>query len=261
MTVRHDGTGPLRSAEELVFYGITGRGTLQAQELFRFMERTGPQWWLPVSGTTREEFWTSTGHVLMARHTVVRVLEGGCRPSDAVTVEHAISHGRRPRPGRDPEFGFVDRLAVRRDADGLVIADLTSDTVWVDVRDGSPKVAAAPPGGLDCPFEELPPIEPYPEAGEPVATGSFRWTARETDVTNRHVSFPSYAERAENALADAGIPVPDRHVWEGWYRLGFAAGEATTATVGRAGAAFVVGFAPQDRTRPRVHVRMSGPGS
>ncbi|MGI8335643.1 hypothetical protein ACRYCC_37305 [Actinomadura scrupuli] len=251
----------LSSAECLVFYGITGRGTLQQGELFRFMEGTGPQWWLPVSGMTREQFWTTKKHALVARSTTVRSLEAGCRPSDKVTVEHEITHGRRERPGRDPEYGFVDALRVRRDRDGAVIADLTSHSLWIDFGGGAPRVATAPPDGLDCPLEELPPVDPPPVPGEPVASMRFRWTARECDVTNDHVSFPRYAERAENALADAGIALPDRPVWQGWYRYEFVGDDRTTVVTSRDGDSIVFGFIRDEERRPRVLLRLTDAAS
>ncbi|MBO2448575.1 hypothetical protein J4573_15840 [Actinomadura barringtoniae] len=263
-TASGTGTGAprtLTSTEFLVFYGITARGTLQQDELFRFMEGTGPQWWLPVSGMTREEFWRSHMHALVARGTTVRILSGGCRPSDKVTVNHVIRHGRRPRPNRDPEYGFVDFLEVVRDADGVVLADLTANTVWVDFGGGTPKVAAQAPDGLDCPLEELPPVDPLPVMTEPLASSTFRWTSRECDVTNDHVSFPSYVERAENAVADAGLTLPERPVWQGWYRYEFACDVRTTIRVCEVEDGLLFGFCNEDERRPRVFVRLSDAGS
>lgn len=252
----------LRSADELTYFGITGHGTLQARELYRFMEHTGPQWWLPMSGMTREEFWRARRHALVARSTVVRIMAGGCRPSDPVSVEHAITHGRRERRGRgDAEYGFVDVLSVRRDSDGAVLADLATHTVWVDFRGGGRKVAAAPPGGLACPLEELPPLAPFPQLGGPAAVAEFTWTAREAEVTNSHVSFPSYAERAENALFDAGLPMPELPRWQGWYRLDFLTGDRTGVKVCRDGDGYLFGFCPADDHRPRVCLRLSNAGA
>ncbi|ROO90826.1 hypothetical protein EDD29_8565 [Actinocorallia herbida] len=252
-------TPPLLVARDaLVFFGINAQGMLKQDELFRFMESTGPQWWLPVSGMTRERFWTSRRHSLMARTSTVRILEGGCRPSEKVTVEHEITHGRRARGHRAPEYGFIDELRVRRDRDGLVVADLVSHTTWIDFGDGVPKVAAAPPEGLDCPLEELPPPAPMPTAGEGLAEGLFRWTPRECDFTNQHVSFPRYVERAENALADAGLALPARPVWQGWYRADFKAGEPTTVATSRGDdGALVFAFSGPDDLRPRVWVRLT----
>ncbi|WP_165964014.1 hypothetical protein [Actinomadura sp. KC216] len=261
MTGNTNVRSPLTSPEFLVFYGITGRGTLQQDELFRFMEGTGPQWWLPVSGMTREEFWRSRMHALVARSTIVRILEGGCRPSDRVTVNHVIRHGRRARPNRRPEFGFVDFLEVVRDSDGAVLADLTSHTVWVDFSSGTPKVAESPPSGLDCPLEDLPEIDPLPTLTTPVASSSFRWTPRECDVTNNHVSFPSYVERAENALADAGLALPERPVWQGWYRLEFRCDERTTVRIcEEEDGGLLFGFCNEDERRARTFVRLSEAG-
>jgi hypothetical protein len=256
MIVPTGGTQPLTTSECLVFFGITGRGTLQHSELLRLMESTGPQWWLPVTGMTREEFWTSRRHALMVRTTAIRTLAGGCRPSDKVTVNHVISHGRRERPNRAPEYGFIDFLEVVRDTDGAVLGDLTSHTVWIDFTAGMPKVAERPPEGIDCPLADLPPTEPLPKLTEPLAQSSFRWTARECDVANDHVSFPRYLERAENALADAGLAVPERPVWRGWYRHEFRCGDATTVTVCREGDGLLFGFAPQGERRPRAFLRL-----
>lgn len=261
MNDRRPSTDVLSTAECLLFYGMTGRGTLQHGELFRFMEGTGPQWWLPVSGMTREQFWTARKHALVARSTTIRILEAGCRPSDKVTVEHVIRHGRRERPKRDPEYGFVDVLRVRRERDGAVIADLTAHTVWIDLGGGAPRVAAGPPEGLDCPLEDLPEVDPLPVLGEPLTTGRLRWTVRECDVTNSHVSFPRYVERAENALADGGLPLPDRPVWQGWYRYDFGVGDETTVTVCRDGDFVLFGFVRDQERRPRVFLRLTDAGS
>jgi hypothetical protein len=248
---------PLRAAESLIFFGVTGRGTVQQRELFRLMERTGPQWWRPAAGMTREQFWTTRQCALMARSSTIRILQSGCRPNDQVTVEHVITHGRRERPQREPEYGFVDELRVLREADGAVLADLTMNTVWVDAGENGPRIAPAPPRGLNCPLRELPAIEPLPAVAEPLATARFHWTERECDVTNRHVSFPSYVERAENALADAGLAMPERPVWQGWYRYEFVGDDWATVTASRDGGAFVLGFRRDEERRPRVVLRLA----
>ena len=250
--------GVLTSRESLVFHGITAAGTLQPRELFRFMEKTGPQWWLPASGLPRHEFWRRAGRTLVARHTTIRILADDCHASDPVLVEHVIRHGRRNRSlGRPPEYGFVDVLRVRRESDGAELSDLTVDSVWLELAAGAPQVATTPPAGLNCPVEELPEIEPPPRLGEPVDICEYRWTWRETDG-NGHVSFPCYVERAENALADLNHPQVTRPVWQGWYRQESFADERMRLAVQRVGDGYVFGFAGADERRPRVTVRLDG---
>lgn len=247
----------LLSAESLVFYGITASGTLQARELFRFMEHTGPQWWLPVAGMTRQEFWSRHRIALVARHTTIRTLEGGCRPNDKVVVEHLIRHGTRDRPNGPPEYGFVDIVRVRRESDGVIVSDLTVDTVWLRLQDGMPQVVTAPPPGLNCPVEQLPTVPPPPSLNTADPCSGFTWTLRETDIANGHVSFPSYFERAENSLSDAGQSLPYRPVWQGWYRQQCFNGERMKLAVREDGDTFVLAFAGESEHRPRVLVTVT----
>lgn len=254
----------LTSAESLAFYGITAAGTLQPRELFRFMENTGPQWWVPVSGMTRQAFWSKHRIALVARRTTIRTLEGGCRPSDKVVVEHLIRHGRRARPNGPPEYGFVDIVRVRQEPEGVIVSDLTVDSVWLTFQAGTPRVVTELPAGLNCPVEELPTVDPPPRLGTADDTSGFTWTLRETDITNGHISFPSYLERAENALSDAGHPVPDRLSWQGWYRQQCLGGERMALAVRQEPGAFIFGFMGENEHRPRVLVKLAyetpGPG-
>lgn len=260
VAVEHLSQNVLRLADRLMFYGITSRGTVQHRELFRFMEGTGPRWWPGVCGMTREEFWTSRRRVLVARSNTIRTFEAGCRPADEVVVEHVIRHGLRDRPPREPENGFVDTITVRRKSDGVVLADLTMDTVWLDFSTGRPTVATTPPDGLNCPLEELPAIAPLPALREPTSTTPFRWTVRETDVTNGHVSALSYFERAENALTDAGVTLMERPAWQAWYRQEFRGDDRTSVLLQSDGDSFVFGFVADGERRPRVYARLSDAG-
>jgi hypothetical protein len=235
------------------FYSVTGAGALQMKDLFTAMEHTGPQWWHTVAGIGRQEFWDRAGRTLVGRLFTILIERNDCHPDEQVEIRHEILHGHRPWRGDQREWGFADIVDVSR-VDGPRLGRLVNDTVWVELKETGPAVATTGPDGLDCPDVELPPIDRMPVLEEPKELGTFRWTVRESDI-NGHVSQVSYLDRAENALADAGVQLTVPFRCQAWFKRPAFTLEETVALVEQVDEATTrVGFAGAGETRPRTAV-------
>jgi hypothetical protein len=99
---------------------------------------------------------------------------------------------------------------------GESLARWTQHWLWFAPTTGTLLEEPAPGLRADQ-SEELPSTEPPPRLSSGVGGTRFRWTQRETDV-NRHVTAYAYLERAENAMADAGLAARGHRRAGLWFR-------------------------------------------
>lgn len=207
------------------FFSLTQDGTLKIIDLFRAWERLAPLWWQHVTGTSRDAYWKSVGHFIVARYAKVTCAAQGLEVGTRMLTRLVTSAGTRPRGAGGQEAGAVDRFEMRREADGLLVGAVEQAWTWIDASGAKPVVAAAPPPGLHCIQHALAPVPTLPQEDALEEIDRFTWSARETDP-NRHVSFLSYFDRADDALVKAeGSAGPGPFSWESWYRRECLAGE------------------------------------
>ena len=140
-----------------------------------------------------------------------------------LTVDFATTLGALPGDqARPPRYGGIDRVVLRdpaRPPGQDVVARWTAHWLWFRAADdGGMTLLHQPAPGVIVDQDDELEAPPRPPVAEGAAAGlPFRWTARETD-TNDHVFSLSYLERAENALADAGVDTAALHGWRVWYQ-------------------------------------------
>lgn len=229
------GTGPdekvFTGTEELGFFTLAQDGSVKIPDLFRAWERLAPQWWEYATGAARDRYWKSVQHFVVSRYAKVTCASGGWRVGTRVKTRLVTTAGTRPRSDGGVEAGAVDRFEMR-DEDGALVGAVEQAWTWMDASSNAgPRVARQPPPGLRCAQHSLPAVEktPSPENLSPVE--QFTWSVRETDI-NRHVSFLSYFDRADNALARQGPSCSPPRTWEAWYRRECVANEPMTTLVG-----------------------------
>lgn len=214
----------ITGTETLPFFGLDQKGSIKVSELFWMFERLLLGWWPKFIGMKREDFWSSTGHFLVARHTHVRRLLPAGTPGEVVATQVHTLMGCRQKKDSGREYGGINRFEVSRKSDNAVVASLDFAWTWVDASSGAPKIAAAAPSGLPGDKYDLPPIEEVPAIAAAEPAGAFTWSLRETDP-NRHITFMSYLERAENIIADKKSERKSPVSWEVWFRRECRAGE------------------------------------
>lgn len=222
---------PIIDGDELLsFYTTNQDGQLKMQDVFRMWERAAPRWWEQVTGMKRADYWDRIHHRIVARYARVSTFSGGRQAGETIATRLVTKSGLRPRRDGGLEAGAVDCFHAL-DAQGQLLAEVVQAWTWLDMSAGKPAVAQRTPAGLQCRQHELPSVEDMPTVAADAPRLTFRWTLRETDP-NRHVTFLSYVERAENAVAELQLPASPS-VWEGWYRRECHAGELMTAALGQ----------------------------
>jgi hypothetical protein len=225
----------LTGTETLGFFSLAQDGSVKIPDLFRAWERLAPLWWQEATGTSRAAYWNSVRHFIVARYAKVTCAAGGLQVGAQVTTRLVTTAGTRVRGDGSLEAGAVDRFKVLRKADGALIGAVEQAWTWMDASGDKPVLANQPPPGLRCPQHALPPVEEMPPQAKLALVDQFTWSTRETDA-NRHISFLSYFERADNALAACGETYRLPYTWESWYRRECAAGEAMQTMAGTRGA-------------------------
>lgn len=243
------------------FVHLSQGGLLKPTGLWDLLSPTMNEFWPAAVGATGADYLDATGvrSVLMqlsaerAPHPV---------PDDHdLSIGIATTLGALPGSGgRPPRYGGLDRVEVRDLGvqDGPVHARWSAWWLWFTagehgaihpLHEPAPKVVVDQDDVLDAPL-------PVPRIEGGVAASRFRWTSRETDM-NDHVFFLSYPQRAENALADAGLDTGALHRWHVWFVRPSFLHEAMTAEVAPDADGWMVALRNDERGEVAAYVRAS----
>jgi hypothetical protein len=221
---------PVRARVEAAFETLTQHAFLKSTEIYRYGDTPMHTWWLDAVGMSFSRFYER--HFIGAVLTYLRIAVYPVRvmPQDELSVSFQTLLGKSvPHDGKPSRYGGRDIVGVAG-ADGALAAELTGHWFWFAQPPGKKPGTLKEPPPLFPPVERL--LEPDPPA--PVVAGApanaFVWTRRESDL-NQHVTSLAFVERAENALADAGIKLPKTGVVEVWYQKPAFSGGRTEAFV------------------------------
>lgn len=216
-TLRWSGTA--RTA----FAHLSQGSLLKPTALWDLMSASLNEFWPLATGGSGNDFLARTDvRTLLMQVAIERTREPVPDEHDLV-VDFATTLGALPGGDtRPPRYGGIDRVVLRdpgRPDGDDVVARWTAHWLWFHALDdgGLTLLHEPAPGVIVAQDSALEEPERPPRPGGAVPGLPFRWTARETD-TNDHVFSLSYVERAENALADAGVDTAALHGWRAWYQ-------------------------------------------
>lgn len=247
--------GPIRTTAEVSFETLHQRRLVKPTHVYRYADAPGTQWWRRAVGMTHSDYYRRYRLGAVLTYLAVDVFDVPLMPQDAITVEYDGPLGRYVySPDKPARYGGLDHLALIAE-DGREAARLRSYWLWFRTPEqGRPGTIAEPPP-LFPPRDEV--FDPHPAA--PAVTGTlatrFRWTRRETDL-NQHVNSLSFLERAENAVAEAGLAVSPTGRWEIWYAKPGFEGRQVDAYVAEAATHIDVRLTDTEATHPLATLRL-----
>lgn len=252
------GTVQWEGAARTAFAHLSQGGLLKPTGLLDLLSPTMNDFWPAAVGSTGADYLEATEvRSLLMQLSIERAAHPVADDHD-LALDMVTTLGYMPGSGgKPPRYGGVDRVQVRSadDINGPVHATWTAWWLWFRIgprgievlHDPAPKVLVDQDDALDPPL-------PVPRMDTADVASRFRWSSRETDMNN-HVFFLSYPQRAENALADAGIDTSALHRWRAWFVRPSFLHEAMTAEVARDGDGWMVALRNDARDEVAAYVR------
>lgn len=239
---------------EVAFETLHQHRLFKPTHVYRYADIPTTQWWHACIGMSHSAYYGKYRLGAVLTYLAVDIFDVAMMPQDPVTVRFKTSLGRYAfAPEKPPRYGGIDDLRLVS-GDGREAARVTSYWLWFRTPvEGKPGTIAEPPP-LFAPADRL--FDPHSQAPAFAGTpaGEFRWTRRETDL-NQHVNSLSFLERAENALADAGVTPAPTGRFEIWYQKPGFVGQRTAAFWERAEEGIRVRLANADTGQPMTVLR------
>jgi hypothetical protein len=203
-------------------------GLLKPSSMFRFVAAGYAGMFPLLTESPRAEYFATHDLQPIMRHMEVAREPRGARLDAGLSVRFTARLGfTRDARSESRRFGGHDAIHLV-DAHGETLARWTQDWLWFAPKTGA-LLAEPAPGLRTDQSDELPSPEAPPRSSAEAEGGRFRWTQRETDV-NRHVTASAYLERAENAVADAGLDAGGLHHADLWFRRPSLVGDLMTSS-------------------------------
>lgn len=208
---------PVEATVEIAFETLNQDQFLKPTQVYRYGEAAGARWWQDMVGVSFSDYFLQhfNGSVLTYLRIQVEPVKLMPQQTLRVTVQSLLGK-YPPAKGKAARYGGHDIVTLATE-DGQVVARLWGYWLWFHfpMDGGKPGTLTEPPPIFEPIDRELAAQPPLPEvAGDHV--NSFAWTLRETDL-NRHATSLAYLERAENAVADAGVALNGVGTSEIWY--------------------------------------------
>jgi acyl-CoA thioesterase FadM len=203
-------------------------GLLTFSSIFRFVAAGYAGMFPLLTKRSRADYFAAHDLQPIMRHMEVARKPRGARLDEGLSVHFTgrLGFTRDARSG-SRRFGGHDAIRLI-DEHGETLARWTQDWLWFAPKTGELLAEPAPELRTDQ-SDELPSPEAPPRSSAEAEGGRFRWTRRETDV-NRHVTASAYLERAENAVADAGLDAGGLHEADLWFRRPALVGDLMTSS-------------------------------
>lgn len=213
---------------EVAFETLHQHRLLKPTHVYRYADIPTTQWWRKAIGLTHAQYYHQYRLGAVLTYLAVDIRDVALMPQDPISVRFRTLLGRyASAPEKPPRYGGIDELALVAE-DGREAARITSYWLWFRTPvEGKPGTIAEPPPLFQGSDRMFPP-HTQAAAFDGAPAGEFRWSRRETDL-NQHVNSLAFVERAENALADAGVAVAPVGRFEIWYQKPGFAGQRTAA--------------------------------
>lgn len=254
------GTVVWEGTARTAFAHLSQGGLLKPTGLLDLLSPTMNDFWPAAVGSTGADYLAATGvRSLLMQLSIERAAHAVADDHD-LALRMVTTLGHQPAAaGKPARYGGVDRVEVRSadGPDGPVHATWTAWWLWFTLGAAGIQLLHEPaPGVLVDQDDMLDAPLPVPRLDGGDVASRFRWSSRETDMNN-HVFFLSYPQRAENALADAGIDTSALHRWHAWFVRPSFLHEAMTAVVAPDADGWMVALRNDERGEVAACVRAS----